>query len=142
MSKTIKTFDRTSLRLLRAPIEEALKGIETEYGISIKLGNASYNPSNATFKLELATVGADGTAISKEATALKTYGVMFGLPKDSFEQTFNEGKHTFKIIGLRTKASRYPVLVERADGKVFCYPVDRVAKALNTKAWLAKGGND
>jgi hypothetical protein len=134
MSKTIKTFDRTSLRLLRAPIEEALKGIETEYGISIKLGNASYNPSNATFKLELATVG--------EATALKTYGVMFGLPKDSFEQTFNEGKHTFKIIGLRTKASRYPVLVERADGKVFCYPVDRVAKALNTKAWLAKGGND
>ncbi len=139
MSKTIKAFDKTNLRLLRTPIETALKAIETEFGISVKLGNARFTPDNVTFKLELATVGANGTAASKEANSLKFYGELYGLPKNSLGRIFTEDNKQFEITGLRTKARRFPVLVKRSDGKEFCYPINRVAEALKLQDLVASG---
>jgi hypothetical protein len=139
MSKTITVFDKTNLRSMQIPIELALQAIETEFGISVKLGNARFTPDNATFKLELSTLNANGQAVTKEANDLKTYGTLYGLPANALGQTFIEYGKKFEITGLRTKASRYPVLVKRViGGKVFCYPAERVANALKVQDLLAK----
>ncbi len=132
----MKTFDKVSLKALRNPIEAALKAIETEYGISISLGNARYTSETATFKLELATIASDGTVITKEARDLKAYGSLwpYNLPEDALGRVFKDSKGTYTITGLRTKASRFPILVQRADGKAFCFPADRVVRALNSQA--------
>jgi hypothetical protein len=41
---TITSFDRTTVKALRGSLETALKTIETQFGISVQVGSASYTP--------------------------------------------------------------------------------------------------
>lgn len=131
MSK-IKNFDRTNIQALRPPIEDALKNLATKYGISVKLGNASFSPSSVTFKLELATISADGLVCSKEVQDFKNYASMFGLKPDDLGKTFKDiNGEVYTIVGAKLHSQKYPILVESASsGKRFKFPERRVQLGL------------
>lgn len=133
MSKTITQFDRTNLRLMRPEIEAALKVLEAQYGISIKLGNAKFTSENVTFKFEMAVVGSNGAAETSERTAFRSYCFMYGFKEEQLGQSFKVGRDTYTVAGLNPKAKSMPVLAKRSDGRMFKFPVNTVTNALKAE---------
>lgn len=130
MSK-ITQFDVTTAKLLRTPIEDALKDLATKYGISIKVGNGSFTSANLTFKLELATLDNTGTIQSKEVQDFKRYAVMFGLKATDLGREFLDWSgRKFFIVGAAPRSSKYPILVRNAKGQRFKFPAKEVQLGL------------
>lgn len=119
----ITSFDRPTVKALRSVLEDALKTIETQYGISVHVGNASFTPENVTFKVNLAVVGASGQVMTKEATTFKQLASFYGLNPDWLFKKFtnpNAPADEYKVLGLKTGRGKYPIIAERVrDGKQF-----------------------
>jgi hypothetical protein len=132
----IKSFDRNNLRELREAITAALEVVGKQYGIKITAGSASYMNESATFKVELATVTSDGTAMTKEASAFKRSCGLYGLKPEHLFAEINYAGSRYKITGLTGGRSwKYPIAVERIpDGKRFKLPESAVASLQNKTA--------
>ena len=82
MSK-IESFDRNTCKLMRLELDKALEDVANKFGIKIHTGGASFSDNTVTFKVELATVGTNGVASSKEGEAFKMYATMLGMKPES-----------------------------------------------------------
>ena len=110
MSKFTK-FDKPGLRLLRTEIDFALAKIGETYGISLTAGNASFNASTVTFKLEGSLLNESGEAETKEMIELKSfYPHLVGK-----EVTLSRGTKG-KIVGYSRRAKKYPFILETPKG--------------------------
>src|SRR5690349_20817447 len=89
MSK-ITQFDRATVKALRDSLDTALKTIETQFGISVNVGSASFTPENVTFKVGLAVVGTSGQVMTREASAFKQSAILYGLKPENLFQTFTD----------------------------------------------------
>lgn len=113
MSKITK-FDKPIVRNVRSRLDEALKNLEAELGVSIKVGNATFSASTVTFKVEISTVNSDGVAKTEERTALETH-----YPDYVDLEIRLSNRKTGKVIGLNQRAHSYPFIVEASDGKTY-----------------------
>lgn len=128
----IKTFDRSTVKAMRQPLEDALSVIEKQFGVKVTVGNASFTGENVTFKVELATVAADGTVNDKHVSDFKMLCGMYDLKPEHLGAEVVYAGTTYKITGLNPKAPRYPINVERvSDGRGFRLP-ERAVRALTT----------
>jgi len=125
-------FNRPTVKKTRDKIQAALDTLSKELGCQIKVGGASFarDGSNCTFKLECATVSADGTVETKEVTAFREMASSYGLSPDDLGKAFFNAGEKFTISGLKPKANKYPILAVRSDGAEFKFPVDMVKLAL------------
>lgn len=126
--KQIKQIDRASCKRLRDELDKVLAPLGKKLGLSISAGNASFTPENATFKVKIATLGADGTVRNEEAEAFKKSAILYGLKPEMLNTTFKDwGGDTFEIVGLATRSRKYPVLAKNIlTGKTFKFPVEQV----------------
>lgn len=108
-----------TLKLIENDIATSFAAIGKKHGVHIKFGSGSYSATNATVKLEIATIAASGEVITKEASAFKNYAKSYGLDPSDFGKKFTTGSDTYEICGLKTKAYKMPILGKRADGKIF-----------------------
>jgi len=119
----ITTLDRATVKALRGSLETALKTIETQFGISVNVGNASFTSENVTFKVNLAVVGASDNVMTKEATAYTQLASFYGLDPNWLFKTFtnpNAPNDSYKVLGLKTGRGKYPIIAQRVrDGKQF-----------------------
>lgn len=123
----IKSFDRPTVKSLRPELDAALKSLERKFGISVRVGNATFNPENVTFKVEMAVKGANGAVIDKDATAYKRYQKLYGLIP--LGETFTFAGTTYKTTGYKPRCSKYPVVgKDERTGKSYKFPMS-VAKA-------------
>src|SRR5205809_1036685 len=85
-------FNRDRLRLLRDDMQQALDAVADAHGLSIRVGSASFGPSDATFKVAVAEVNqTDDVARPTSAREAQTYRAMaklYGLPPDSLGMSF------------------------------------------------------
>lgn len=118
---TIKNFDRQNLKMLRPEFEAAFAGIAAKYGIDARLGNAVFDPTNATFKLELSVKADNGTVQSKERVDYQRYAAAYGLKPEWLDTTYREyGGREFRILGLDIKKHKNIVAIADANtGKRF-----------------------
>lgn len=61
---TISTFDRENLPLVRADIDAALKAVTEKHGITLRLGNITFDPSGASFTASLQGRAGDFAAVA------------------------------------------------------------------------------
>ncbi len=133
---TNTTFDRATVKLVRAAIEAALKSVEDEFNISVELGSSSYarDGSNCTYKVQCAAKTADGKSLSPERKDFVVYAPLSGIPADSLDKEFRTGGKTFRITGWRRRAPKRPVLAESlGSGKAYVFPATTVASALSAE---------
>lgn len=127
-----KGLDKPIVRILRKTIQEILDKEKQFINMScagdyvIRMGNATFTESNATFKIEVSLVGKNGEIKTKDAEAFKSYARIYGLQEEDFGKTFRNNGHTYKIAGLKTKSGKYPVIAEREDGKKFKFGVEYI----------------
>jgi hypothetical protein len=125
----VKSFDRPTARVVGNAIESAVQGVAKEFGIIIQRVSGRYDEKLYTLKLECAVMS-NGQPTSRAAEDFKRWATLYGLkPSDLHKQIVFLGEH-YKVVGLKPKSRRYPILAERADGKRFKLPVS----AVNPKA--------
>ena len=121
----IESFDKENLKELKKAINNSLGLIGRTFGIEITLGSVSYQKYNFTGKLIANLESKDGELFTKQAIDYKAFHEDYGLEKEWLGQSFDSRGKTYTVVGLNTKASKYPVICEHA-GKEYCVPVQSV----------------
>ena len=122
MSK-IKSFDRTHCTKLREELNTALKALGEKYGVNIHAGNASYSDELCTFKVELATIGANGLKASKAGEDFKRYAKRLNMKEEHLGQEFKMNGKVFVLTGFKPRASKFPfIATNKADGQSYKLP--------------------
>lgn len=134
MTKLTK-FDGAACRVLRETIAEALSSIDFEnrHGVDVAVGSMSYSKTNINVKLEVSLLDASGKAQTQERIDFVNRADWFkGLEATDLDREFKDYNGTsYKIVGLKPKSRKYPILVENIDnGVIFKFPAERVVDAL------------
>lgn len=129
-------LSKTMLRALRGEINVALEDVAGRYGVTIRAENCSFNAARATFKLEVA-VG-DEAALEDEARREWERFVYrrfdTSLKPEHFGAEFTYKGVGHRIVGVKPKSRKYPVLTEADNGKRYKFPAHVVADALKREA--------
>lgn len=129
------TITRDLLKSLRPEIQAALTQIGKAHGLTIELGNATFNPTSATFKLLMvaptdSTAPGDSAQVQKAAADFKTYAATYGLKADDLGRSFTHGGSSFVIKGLMPRRAKFPILCEKSSGKLILLNDRDVVRAL------------
>lgn len=127
---TITAFDKANLQALRTEIEAALAAVAAKHGISLKLGGMRYQATSFSVTLEAAAASADGSPTGKEAEAFRSLAEFFGLKANDLGRTFESRNGQHKIVGLRGRSDRAPIITETPDGKRYKWDAAIVATLL------------
>lgn len=123
-------FDRPILKAIRPTIEQALSVLETEFGVKIALGKATFTHDHVKFQFEMALVGADGQAVTGPAADFKRDAVLYGLHPNDLGRHFVCRGEEFIITGLKPNARKRPVLATGKGNKQYVFPVSLVKAGL------------
>ena len=91
--------------------ESAVKDLEKKYGVQIDLGNVRYSDFNFSTKMTVSNAG------SKEEAAKRNWDLncsLFGFKKEHFGQEILVTGKTMKIVGIKPRNRKYPIIVESA----------------------------
>lgn len=95
--------------------------------MELKMGRCVFTTSGVSIKFELAEVGEDGVAKTREAVRYPAYAALHGLPELGTSIMVRGVRYT--ITGWRTRSRKSPVLTKREDGKLFVMPVEMIRGA-------------
>ena len=126
-------LNKQKVRQMSKEIQSVLDKHLSLDGIKVKLGAGSFNDVFVTFKLECATINADGTVNSKLVDDFKFYCSRYGLKPDDIGKEFATNGDTYIIEGCKPKSSKYPIIGKRSDGKSFKFSPEQVKLNLNRK---------
>lgn len=126
----IAQFDRPILKAIRPTIEEALKVLETEFGVKVSLGKATFTHNNVKFQFEMAIVGKNGEALSGPAADFKREAVLYGLHPNDLGRHFVCRGEEFIITGLKPNARKRPILARGKGNKQYVFPASLVKNGL------------
>ncbi len=129
-------MDRKTAKNIREELNSMdFSELEQKFGVAVSFGNCSYDSNSATFKLVLNNISEDGEVFDKAANAFKTQAKFYDLDPDDLGKEFvdkYQNNEVFRIVGLKPRAHKYPVILERVrDKKRFKYPAARVALIVN-----------
>jgi len=127
-------INRDNMQRMRPQIEAALEALGKELGIKFSLGNGKYDGdgNNGSFKLEMATVTEDGTAMTKERTNFQRYCRMFGLLPTDIDREVTISGQRLRIAGLKVNSRVRPIIMAEVGSKnrLYTYPVEIVTAVL------------
>lgn len=130
----ITEITREFLRDARTEMMEDLKAFGERHGLTVTVGNASFTAGvggNATFKVELATQAADGTANTQAVVDFNRCASLYGLKPHHLNMTFDYGGEKYKLVGLNPKAHKLPLIAQQLrNGKTYKMPITAFKAAL------------
>ena len=118
---------------LRAEIDAALAAVGKKHGVSLKAGNASYNPTEANFKLNVRTLTATGEVVDPRATAWPRYCKLFGLNASHLGVRISTSRGPATLTGLDMNKRKMPVIAKPADGRFLKLTPEYVRQQLGLK---------
>lgn len=108
-------------KIIEALKAGALSEIEKKFGVKLMIGRGTVDGGSLSLKVQFADVAANGLVSSKEAEDFKRNAIHYGLKPEHLGQTLTFRGEAYKLVGLRTRAPRFPFLVERvSDKKLSC----------------------
>ena len=126
---------RQNMKYLRAIINEQLKTIAEEKGITLQATDCSFGKNSFTFKLEGGTLDESGNVIDTHAESFLSYAKSYGLSPDDLGTTFKSGSGMeFKIIGLKSRARKYPIMTKSlSNGKSYKHTIEQVKRGIENR---------
>lgn len=127
----MSTITKDLLKALRIDADAALAAVGAKHGVSLRLGNGTFTALNATFKLEVATLGEGGEVIDKSVAYLRQNLTLLGLKEEHLNQVFTLGKQSFTLRGYKNTATLKPFVIRDLDtGKDYVATVGQITRAL------------
>ena len=115
----ITHFTRPVVQALGDEVEQALAAMAELYGIDIRVIGKTYTGSSfANIKLSLAIKDSDkGIPMDENAANFVRRAHIYGLKPEDLGKTFTSaGGRKYKIVGLKPRNRKYPVLAVWEDG--------------------------
>src|SRR5574344_3305 len=115
-------MNKTTLPQFRKDFAKAVAALEAQYGVSIRLGNITYNTNDFHTRLEVKNVGTDDTS-SRElwiAEMKKAYRKNILVDKVEYDKWYlgNDG-HNYKVIGFNTTRPKNILRIMNGFGKEY-----------------------
>ena len=126
----MKTFTKHNLVDLRADIDAALLAVSEKHGITIHAGNASFGPTEVTYKLkaEIANLDIADTQGGRDWIEYTSHGGTPMKPEWLGENVVLQGRK-FQIVGINYKASKNRVML---SGGASC-PISSIVLVMGRK---------
>lgn len=124
--------NRKSAREIRDKCVEKLAEYAEELGMQIMPASVRFGPTSVTIKLEFACIDEEtGQPQDKKALAFSRSAFLYGLDPDWLGKCFISNGKEFRIVGLNSRAPKYPVnCVRTCDGKTFKFKEATVEKRM------------
>lgn len=110
----METIGKREAKVISEAIAQALESVEQELGVKIEVGGGTFDPTVGTFKPKI-TVSVDGAA----KNAFAQDAAYFKLTADDYEREFTSHGKTYKLVGVKPRSPKYPLIGEAADGRQY-----------------------
>ena len=122
-------MNRAFIRNLRIEIDNALKAVGEKHNVSIHAGNARFDETSVSFKLQVNQINENGKVESPERKAFIEFSHVYGVDKNikiDDKLRLWDG-NVYQIVGLKTKSRKYPVLAKQLpNGKTYKFTPDAI----------------
>ena len=120
----IETMDRASVKMLATAVEQAMKQVADDFGVTFAYKGGTYDPATGVFtpKGQFSLPDSGRRAFERDA-------YQFGLTADQFGATFVSNGQEFRVTGINTRAPKYPIKATcLLSGKPYKFPASVVSK--------------
>ena len=126
-STGITEFTRANCRTVDNAINDALKQVEAQFGVTIKIGGGRFSANEFTTKITVST--GDGTDAAKANFEL--YAFRYNLKESDFGKEFTSNGEVYRITGIKPRGKKYPIMGERVrDGARYKFSASQVSNAI------------
>ena len=131
-TKKSKTFSSQieMIESFRKSFAETVKALEIDYSCAIKLGNITYDNQSFGSKMEVITQNEEGEIESKERIDYRAKCRFFDLEPKWLDASFRANNKDWKIVGLKPRSRKRPVIAESANGKKYVFAAEDVVKSM------------
>lgn len=120
-------INKQTCQLIRDRANAALQPLAAELGITINIGNGTFDPGVGTFTAKFEVSNPDSGRLEWERNC-----TLYGFAPEDHGTTFYSAGDDFIITGINPRAKTMPVLATRvSDGKTFKFATTTVHHALN-----------
>ncbi len=124
-------FNRNDVKKMREELQAELENFAKEHGVSIHVGNASYDDTDITFKVRVASAAEDTERLRWENNC----GYLGLVPEDYGKEIILNGQK-FAVVGIKPSARKNCIIVRRiSDGKEFLTTRETFVLRGGTDAW-------
>jgi len=115
-------MERQDVKKYRVEIQGLLDGYAKEKGVTIKIGQISYDKND--FKASFTLVEAGNKEDVRRMDFEKHCG-MFGLKKEDYGRIEKLMGKSYKLVGIKPKGRKYPLVFESMDnGNSYKFKID------------------
>lgn len=132
----ITRINRSTCRMIDDAIGQALKSVETKFGVKIQVGGGTFNDTEFSTKLRISLGDVD---VAKKDW--ERYCRSFGLKPEQFGSTFESNGTTYTVCGIKPRAKRFPVIGVNANGTRYKFPANRLPGGYAPPPRSSRGGN-
>ncbi len=128
----MNTLNREAVKKIREILAEDLSILaESLDDFDIQVQSGSFTDTSVTFKVEVSLISEDGVVQDRVASDFARYAQQYGLKADDLnaEIILHDGKKG-KIVGLKTRNRKYPVIAEASDGRRYKLSADQARRYL------------
>ena len=115
-------FDRSNTLTLQEKIITQLGPLAEELGITITPAKSQYSSSQATIGLKVEITTDDD--LSPEERLFQETAPLFGLTSADYHRIFQSGGETFRLVALKPRNRKYPLIGENARGTHYKFPLE------------------
>jgi len=129
----VTRIDRRTAKMLSHELEKAATIIAEKYGLKVSKKSGSFDEMRHTARVEF-SVGENADGKSSNQVDFDKYCSWYGLKPEHFGQKIALDGDTYTISGVRTKATKNTICIERVtDGKTFVVSEKVVQRILGIK---------
>lgn len=123
----LERFNKDVFKTMRKDIQFQLDKIANMYGISLNLGNISYQDYSFAAKIE-GKILKDSANIEKEEFA--ELASKYGFKPEDYGATFRSSGKIHTIYAIKTRNRKYPILTRCSDGKNYKFEGMKVLREI------------
>ena len=119
---TIKNqFTKNEIREFRTQFKEAVKQLEKDFNVDINIGNIRYDAVEFSGKMTVKKTTKDAVAYAEDKikSNFERLAPSYGVNPNWYGKTYISQGKTMKVVGINTRARKYPIMLKGSDGKSY-----------------------
>ena len=125
-------IDDKKLKEIGREVQDAVSMVESEFNVKFNFEGIEQRANGARFILDMQEMGSNGqSAIDPWAVTWNAHATKHGFNLSDRGKTFHSNTRTFKLLGLKPRNTKYPVIAENVrNGRSYKFRASSVLRYL------------